>query len=156
MYLIGGLPKDQLTDAIADLIAHIPREVIYFRSSSIPVRIIHAQFSNLKALRFDGVLLIAIVPKQTLGGDERDLLSRRAATGNLPHALRIYGSTPVHPELVESVKGTVREFRAEQISSLCPFRRLRHISNIRFFRSRLEFMLTDGYPLDFSPTLCSR
>lgn len=150
IYLIDALPRDQMTDAIADLIACAPREeVIYFRSwgNPTPAQIVYAKFPNLKALRFDEVPLTDIVPEPVSGGDEGALLSlqhmflheitvvdgdwspltvflsRRAATGNPLCTLKIYCSPPVCPGVVDSIKSAVQGFKAEHISSLCPFAR---------------------------------
>lgn len=148
IYLIDGLPRDQTAGATGDLIACAPHEeVVYFRSwgNPTPAQIIYAKFPNLKALRFDYVPLTDIVPEPTPGGEEGALLSlqhiflheiivadgdwspltiflsHRVATGNPLHTLRIYCCPHICPGLVDSIKNTVSGFKAEHISSSCPF-----------------------------------
>ena len=131
--------------AVLDLVACIPREeVVYFKAQSNPVitEDVWTQFPNVRALSYDCVPLSAAFPNLNLAVEgkrspplehvllehmnDEDLsplltfLASRVPSGNRLDTLVIGNSTDIPPEVVEDIRGMVRELKVNHKSALLP------------------------------------
>ena len=130
--------------AVLDLVACIPREeVVYFKAQSGPVTTedIWTQFPNIRALSFDYVPLSLAFPSPRLDVEgkkfplEHVLLERvddddwsplmsflesRVLSGSRLDTLVISDSSDMPPEVVEGIKGMVRELKIDHQSTPPP------------------------------------
>ena len=129
--------------AILDLVACIPRdEVVYFKAQNSPVATEETwtQFANVRALSFDCVPLSAAFPGPRLNVDgkifpplehillehvdEEDwsplmtFLASRVSSGSQLDKLVIRNSLNTLPEVMEKIRGMVRELKIEQQGTL--------------------------------------
>jgi len=141
--------RDILTRAAQDLIAHTPREeVSYFQTYNNPVAMeeMYIQFPHLRALSSSLIPLPKAFPnpgpvgngkvfpslehirlEQVVvdGGDWSPLinfLAARASSGNRLDTLVITNSAGMHSEVMEGIRGLVRELKIDRpYGSLLPF-----------------------------------
>ena len=141
-------PKDLLGKAALDLTAYVPQEeILYFEGINEPVGMgdIYIRLPNLRTLCLDRICLPAVFPGPNLSGNESmphslqtlalqyttaegddwspltTFLSRRASSGNRLNTLKVSYSDHMCLEVVESIKGMVREFSAGNMAPLCSF-----------------------------------
>jgi len=132
--------------AVLDLVAYIPpEEVVYFKALVNPITTedIWTQFPNIRGLSYDCVSLSAAFPSPRLDNegnifpplehvllervDDDDwnplitFLARRVSSGGRLDTLVISDSTDVPPEVVEVIKGMVRELKIDRQGSPPPF-----------------------------------
>ena len=125
--------------AVLDLVACIPREeVVYFkaRNNSVATEDICTQFPNVRALSFDGVPLSVAFPDlnmamygkispplehvllEHVNDDDwsplTTFLASRVSSGNRLDTLVISNSPGVPPEVMEGIRGMVRELKIDQ------------------------------------------
>ena len=138
--LDGVLSRDTLERAALDLITYTPLEgVVRFRAFKTPIVMAnaHIQLPNLRALTFDDTPLSVTFPNSYLvfgekvfpslehvqinfaivdDGDWSPLvtfLAGRMSSGNRLDTLVIDSSPYICPEMVEDIRGMVRELRLE-------------------------------------------
>ena len=139
--LLNGEPhRDVLERAALDLISHTPREeVVRLRIHNDPTDMVdtYTKFPNLRVLSFDRMPLSAAFPNQNLieegkffpslervlleemvvdGADWSPLvtfLAHRASSGNRLDTLLIVRSPHMCPEVMEGIKGMVRELKIQ-------------------------------------------
>ena len=142
--LLNGKPPEVREKAVLDLVVWIPREeVVYFktRSNAVATKDPCTQFPKIKALEFDYVDLSAAFPGPKLAGDPEGkifhplervflghvndddwsplvtFLARRVSSGNRLDTLVISDSPDIPPEVVEGIRGMVRELEIDHHSS---------------------------------------
>ena len=140
-------PKDLLGKAALELTAYVPREeIVYFEGTNEPVGMddIYTRLPNLKTLYLDNIHLPAVFPGPNSSGNESmppslqnlalrstavegndwspltTFLAHRASSGDRLDTLKVSRSDHMCREAVENIEGTVREFLAEEMVSLCP------------------------------------
>jgi len=141
--LLIGMSRTVRERAVLDLVACIPREeVVYFRARNSPVTTegIWTRFPNIRALSFDGVPLSTVFPnlKLAMEGDvlppldhvllehvnDDDwsplmiFLASRVSSGNRLDTLVISNSPDMPLEVVEGIRGMVRELEIDQRGTL--------------------------------------
>ena len=133
------VPSSDVSErTILDFITHVPREeVVYFQTflNPVPMEDIPTQFPNVKALSLDKIPLFAAFPSRDVVGDGRifpslehvllvnmvvdhgdwgplmTFLARRVSSGNRLDTLMFFDSPPMSPEVIESIRGMVRELK---------------------------------------------
>ena len=135
-------PKRLLEEVILDFVAHVPQEeVVYLRLDRNPTatKEMSTKFPNISALRFERATLHVAFPNQPPDVDSeifpslqhltldevavRDsnwgplttFLAHRASSGNRIDTLEIFHRYHMRPEVEESIRGAVREFRMTDI-----------------------------------------
>jgi len=140
--LLIGKHQNARERAILDLIGCTPREeVVYFKSNNpIATEDTCTQFPNVRALSFDGVALSAALPNPNVAGegkifpslehvslenlDEDDwdplatFLASRVSCGNRLDTLVINDSQNMPPEVVDDIRGMVRELKIDNDNTL--------------------------------------
>ena len=139
--LLNGTPhKSMIERAAFDLITYTPlEEVIYFHTHSIPIAMEDTciQFPNLRALSFNTIPLPAALPNPYLIADGKTFpslehisldrvdvdsgdwtplttfLAYRVFSGNQLDTLQIAGSPHMSQEVMEDIKGMVRELKID-------------------------------------------
>ena len=135
--LVKGSPsKNVLERAALDLIAHVPpEEIVYFHAhdNSLVMENTHTNFPKLRAIVFDTISLSAAFLNPTLIGDGKifpslehislecvyvdcgdwtpltTFLACRVSSGNRLDTLGITDSTDLGPEVMDGIRGMVRE-----------------------------------------------
>ena len=138
--LNGALGVDVVKRATLDLITHVPREeVVYFQTYDNPIAMGDAstRFPNVRAMSLGTIPLSEAFPESTTVGDGRvfpslehvllkntfvrdgdwnplmTFLARRVSSGNRLDTLTIANSSSVCPEVMEDIRGMVRELKLE-------------------------------------------
>jgi len=136
--LLNRQPYTVQDRAVLDLVACIPREeVVYFKAQTNPVTTedIWTQFPNIRALSFDAVPLSEAFPSprpdvegqkfpplehvllESVDDDDwsplMTFLTRCVSSGNRLDTLVIGSSTDIPPEVVEDIRGMVRELKID-------------------------------------------
>lgn len=146
--MLSEVPQKSVLERVAlDLVACAPlEEVVSFRTSSNPVIVEGAdtRFPNLRALSFNAIPLRTAFPNPELIGDEKifpslervsldpsgmddgdwsplmAFLAYRVSAGNRLDTLVIVGSHHMCRQVVEDVRGMVRELKADHLNPRCP------------------------------------
>ena len=146
--LLDGIRQENiLKGATLDLITHIPREeVVHFGAycTAIPTEGACTRFPNLRVLSFELMPLFAVFPDPLIedgkilpslehvllkdvfenNGDWSPLLTflgRRLSSGNRLDTLVVARCSHVCQEVVNDIKGMVRELNIDCQNTMCPF-----------------------------------
>ena len=141
---LNGNSRTVRERAVLDLVACIPQEeVVYFKARNNPVTMedIRTRFPNIRALSFDCVLLTAAFPSPRMGVEGKtfppleyillehmgcdddwsplvNFLASCVSSGNHLDTLVISNSSDMPPEVVEDIRGMVRELKLDQQGTL--------------------------------------